>query len=186
MNKKHLTDIEINAIILEPESINKDLLDHIEICPDCKLRLNQIKEFTSTFQTMTMEKEIDWKIEKTRTLANIAGLRKPRFITQWKPVFAMAFCAVIIFVVLFQDSSQKSQPLNLQDDPEFNAIQVFSEDWSIEEPQFTLIYSEYEKADIFEVINLITIYNEEEENNEQEIDYVDIFNTDWGELSYHI
>lgn len=166
MNNTHLSDKEIHLMIIEPETVDKDLLLHLKKCQDCRKRLNRLKDFTKAFKEQVEHTEINWAIEKGRLLSNICDYHIPVLWGRWATAVIISFI-VIISAFLFRHIYIKSNnDIKTEEMELLQEIRIFTEvRGEAELPPNILILAEWEREDFRQFLNFFSPI--EEENDEK-------------------
>jgi hypothetical protein len=154
MNKVHLSDKEIYSMIIEPETVDKDLQLHLKKCQNCQKRLNRIKAFTKAFKDQIEHTEINWAIEKGRILSTISDYRMPVLWRRWGAA-VMISCIIIILAFLFrQIYLQSNNDIRIEETELLKEIRIFTElRGEVELPQSILFLAEWEREDFRQFLN---------------------------------
>ena len=162
MNNAHLSDKEIYSMIIEPETVDKDLQLHLKKCQDCRKRLNKIKAITKAFQEQIEDTEINWAIEKGRILSTISDHRLPVMWGRWKTAVIVSFILIISAFLLRQLYIQPSNDIKTEEIELLQEIRIFTEvRGEAELPPNILILAEWEREDFRQFLNFFSPIEEE-------------------------
>ena len=170
MNNKHLTDKEIFAIIIEPDTAEREAYRHLKECALCQKRFNKIKTFTGDFHEHVVQNNINWAVERQKILAALSEQGRPSFI-KWKWATAVVFsCLILVSVLLFKQFYYNNEVLISERDllQEIQVVTDFKD--NVEFSQSILYLSGYEPEESNSFFNLFLPieedYNEKEDFND--------------------
>ena len=166
MNTIHLSNKDLYSIIVEPDTIDKDLQLHLKNCQDCQERLNKMKGFLTAYQEEIEYTEIHWAREKGKILSAVSGYRSPALRMRWGMAVVFSFIIVISAVLLQQIYFQPNNGSTIEVTEVQEQIWLFEE--SIHEaelPQSIVLLTEWEEEDFQQFLNFISPI--EEEHNEK-------------------
>lgn len=155
-------------MIVEPETIDKNLQLHMKKCQDCRKRLNRIKGFLKACQEGIEHTEIHWTREKGKILSAVSDYRSPALRLRWGTAVALSFIIVISAVLLQQIYFQPNNGSTIEETELQKKIWLFEESISeVEFPQSIVLLTEWGEEDFQQFLNFFSPIKEElnEKNN---------------------
>jgi hypothetical protein len=181
MNNTHLSDKEIHSMIIEPETVDKDLQLHLKKCQHCRKRLNRIKAFTKAFQEQVEHTEINWAIEKGRIISIISDYRMPVIWGRWATAVIISFILITSAFLLRQLYIQPNNDIKTEEIELLQEIRIFTEvRGEVELPQSILFLAEWEREDFRQFLNFFSPIEEESDEKKDFIN--DSLGNNRGEL----
>jgi hypothetical protein len=102
MSPDHLSEREMNSLLIEPEQADEMVHMHIKECSTCRKRLTDLKGFTVAFHQQVEASEIDLNGVKAKILLSSADRRLPIFSLRWGAAVACAFVIIACAFLLSQ------------------------------------------------------------------------------------
>lgn len=175
---KHLTDREIFSLMIEPEDVEKEVYYHLETCKKCQRRLKRLNDFTKAFQKYVTQDDIDWELEKQKTLASSSGQNRPSF-TKWKWAAASVFSILIVASLLVFSNLKHDNDHLVSETELLNEIQIVTDFKGNNMLSESILYlSGHEPEESNSFLNLFLIIEEEYDEKE------DIPGDTFGAISY--
>jgi hypothetical protein len=168
MNTIHLSNKEIYSMIVEPETIDKNLQLHLKKCHNCRKRLNRIQGFLKAYQEEIEHTEIHWTIEKGKILSAVSDYRSPALRLRWGTAVVLSFIIVISAVLLQQIYLQPNNGSTIEETELQKEIWLFPESIrEVEFPQSIVLLTEWGEEDFQQFLNFFSPIEEDrnEKNN---------------------
>ena len=153
-------------MIVEPDTIDKDLQLHLKKCQDCRKRFNRIKGFLTAYQEEIEHTEIHWTREKGKILSAVSDYRSPALRMRWGTAVVFSFILVISAILLQQIYFQPNNGSTIEVTEVQEQIWLFEESIrEVELPQSIVLLTEWEGEDFQQFLNFFLPI--EEEHNEK-------------------